>query len=263
MKTVLTIAGFDPSSGAGVSADLAVMAAHNLFGTSCTTALTVQSTLGVRSWKAVGASWVAETLACLLADLPPSGVKVGMLADRGTVEAVAEFLLTLSSDVPVVLDPVLRSTSGRDLLEPEGLEAMRASLLPRVTWVTPNLDELALLSGMPAADLEEVEAAACGLRAAYPGLGVVATGGHLARPDDLVLAPGEPAVWLGGQRIETRATHGTGCAFSTALLCALVEGRTAVEAAVHAKAYVRQSMLCAEPRGGGRGPMELYWPMRR
>ncbi len=262
MKTVLTIAGFDPSSGAGVTADLAVMAAHDLFGTSCITALTVQSTRGVNSWRAIGAAWVSETLACLTADLPPAGVKVGMLADESTVLAVADFLQGLPASVTVVLDPVLRSSSGTDLLEPAALNAIRALLLPRVAWVTPNMAELALLSGMPVETPAEMQAGALALVRRYPGLSVVATGGHLGRPDDLLVDPTATPVWLAGERVDTRSTHGTGCAFSTALLCGLVHSLPEVEAVSQAKQYVRQALLQAEPRGGGRGPMELFWRWR-
>src|SRR4030081_3252057 len=124
MQTVLTIAGFDPSSGAGVTADLMVFAAHGLFGTSCITGLTVQSTVGVRSTTAVSAEVVRATLDCLAGDLPPSGIKIGMLTTAGNVAVVAEFLAAFRDEetrVPVVLDPVLRSSSGRELLDAEGV----------------------------------------------------------------------------------------------------------------------------------------------
>ena len=150
MQTVLTIAGFDPSSGAGVTADLMVFAAHGLFGTSCITGLTVQSTVGVRSTTAVSAEVVRATLDCLASDLPPVGIKIGMLTTADNVVAVAEFLTVLRGDedrMPVVLDPVLRSSSGRELLDAEGVAVMRESLLPLVDGVTPNLEELGVLTG--------------------------------------------------------------------------------------------------------------------
>ena len=128
MQTVLTIAGFDPSSGAGVTADLMVFAAHGLFGTSCITGLTVQSTVGVRATTAVSAETVRATLNCLASDVPPVGIKIGMLATAEDVRAVAEFLVAFRGEedrVPVVLDPVLRSSSGRELLDAEGVTVMR------------------------------------------------------------------------------------------------------------------------------------------
>ena len=262
MQTVLTVAGFDPSSGAGVTADLAVMAAHGMFGISCVTALTVQSTMGVRAIHAVDAGVVAETLACLVEDLPPAGVKIGMLATAGNVTAVAEFLEGLGGRVPVVLDPVIRSSSGAELLDAEGLAAMRSRLLPRVDWVAPNLAELGALAEMAVDGRGGMERAARSLQERWPELHVVGTGGHLDRPDDLVLWPDGRVEWMAGTKIESRSTHGTGCAFSTALLCGLAAGVEAGEAVRSAKAFVTEAIRRAESRGAGHGPMELLWPLR-
>src|SRR5580698_8027237 len=136
MLTVLTIAGFDPSSGAGVTADLMVFAAHGLFGTSCITALTVQSTVGVRATQPVAGEVVRATLDCLQDDLPVAGIKIGMLATAENVAAVVDFLEGIRGQgIPVVLDPVLRSSSGRELLDAAGVVLMRERLLPLVDWV--------------------------------------------------------------------------------------------------------------------------------
>lgn len=263
---MLTIAGFDPSSGAGVTADLAVFAAEGCFGTACVTALTVQSTVGVRTVEAVEARVVAETLACLWADLPADGVKIGMLATAGNVEAVAEFLTRVRGiGVPVVLDPVLRSSSGRELLSWEGIDALKTRLLPLVDWVTPNLAELEVLAGLPVGTVDAMEEGATVLGRLFPRLGVVVTGGHLAgnSADDLVVAGDGTKVWLRGERIASRATHGTGCAFSSSLACGLSRGLDGVEAARAAKSYVSEAIRRAEPMGKGNGPMNLLWPLRR
>src|SRR5277367_551787 len=151
MQTVLTIAGFDPSSGAGVTADLMVFAAHGLFGVSCVTGLTVQSTVGVRAVVPVSVGVVHETLDCLQSDLPLAGIKIGMLATAANVAMVADFLEMLRDEkrrVPVVLDPVVRSSSGKELLDKEGVAVLRERLLPVVDWVTPNLEELGVLTGL-------------------------------------------------------------------------------------------------------------------
>jgi hydroxymethylpyrimidine/phosphomethylpyrimidine kinase len=261
MKTVLTIAGFDPSSGAGVTADLMVFAAHGLFGTSCITSLTVQSTVGVVAAYPVAAEVVRATLDCLWADLPAAGVKIGMLATAANVEAVAEFVRSVRGRVSVVLDPVLRSSSGRELLDAEGVRLMRERLLPVVDWVTPNLDELGVLTGRQVAGREDVAAAAQALQELGDGLNVLATGGHLAVPDDLVLTRGGAMHWLAGERVETSSTHGTGCALSSALLCRLVAGDEAVEAAEAAKRYVSEAMRLAVPLGKGHGPVRHLWPL--
>jgi hydroxymethylpyrimidine/phosphomethylpyrimidine kinase len=270
MRTVLTIAGFDPSSGAGITADLMVFAAHGLFGTSCITSLTVQSTTGVRASEAVAVETVSATLECLDGDLPPSGIKIGMLARAETVLAVAEFLSGLRSHgrrVPVVLDPVMRSSSGRDILDRDGVAALRERLLPLVDWITPNVEELGALTGRKnlgseEPGREELVEAARQLQEMCGELNVVATGGHLPRPDDLVLTAGEEAIWLPGERIESRSTHGTGCAFSSALLSRLVLGDGSVAAARGAKEYVAEAIRTATPMGMGFGPMNHLWPFK-
>ncbi len=264
MKTLLTIAGFDPSSGAGVTADLMVFAAAGYFGVAAITALTVQSTLGVRASHPVSEPQLRETLHCLHEDLPPAGIKIGMLANAANVDAVAEFVSFFkqrSQQMPVVLDPVFRSSSGRELLDADGFARLKEALLPLVDWITPNLAELAELAGMPAGSPSEMEAAAQAVQARFPRLGVVATGGHLDFADDLVAVPGRPMHWLRGPKLVSQATHGTGCAFSSALLCGLVEGRQGL-AATDAKHFVTQSILRAEPIGHGQGPMNLLWPLR-
>ena len=271
MSVVLTIAGFDPSSGAGITADLAVFAAHGLFGTSAITALTVQSTVEVRSVQPVPSALLRETLQTLHSDLPAAGIKIGMLGSSGCVSAVVEFLTSLPREQPrpvIVLDPVLRSTSGRILLDPTGVDLLRDHLLPLVDWATPNLDELAVLSRNPTSKTwtkAQIAARSLDLQNEYPLLGLIVTGGHMDPPDDLFLPSrhlGQPEFWLSGQRVQTSSTHGTGCAFSSAFLSRLVQGREPLAAAQAAKHYVAEAMRRAVPRGAGRGPMNLSWPLK-
>ena len=265
MQTVLTIAGFDPSSGAGVTADLMVFAAHGLFGTSCITGLTVQSTMGVRATAPVSAGIVHDTLDCLQSDLPLAGTKIGMLTTAANVAMVAEFLEMLRDEgrrAPVVLDPVLRSSSGRELLDPEGVAVMRKRLLPLVDWVTPNLEELGVLTGHSVRRREDMVDAAQVLQLMGEELNVVATGGHLDPPDDLLLSVEGEVVWLPGEKIEGRSTHGTGCAFSSALLSRIVLGDAAQDAAAMAKRYVAEAIRTAEAIGHGVGPVNHLWPLQ-
>lgn len=265
MRTVLTIAGFDPSSGAGISADLMVFAAHELFGTSCITSLTVQSTLEVRATKPVKAEIVRETLDCLDQDLPPAGIKIGMLGSEDLVEVVADYLVRIRSrgtQIPVVLDPVVRSSSGAELLSQEGVAALKSGLLPLVDWVTPNLAELSVLSNRPVDDREDLLTAARTLHHAYPGLTVLATGGHLSPPDDLLVTSTGEAIWLPGEHIETTSTHGTGCALSSALLSRLVLGDSPRAAAESAKRYVSEALRTATQIGHGNGPLNHLWPLQ-
>ncbi|HEY0263669.1 MAG TPA: bifunctional hydroxymethylpyrimidine kinase/phosphomethylpyrimidine kinase [Granulicella sp.] len=262
MKTVLTIAGFDPSSGAGVTADLKVFAAHGLFGTSCITALTVQSTLGVASTHPVEPAVVRATLDHLQKDLPPAGIKIGMLATPEVVEGVASYLAGLAPTT-IVLDPVISSSSGRELLSKPGIALFQEKLLPLVEWITPNLDELAILAGQPVRNREEMEVAGRMLLKSHPQLTILATGGHLEKPDDLLLLPGGEAHWLAGETVVTTSTHGTGCALSSALLCGLAEGRSPLEAALAAKRYVAEALRSSTRIGHGRGPMNHLWTLQK
>lgn len=266
IQILLTIAGHDPSSGAGATADLAVFAAHGFFGASALTALTEQSTVGVGAIHAVSSELLKGALECLVQDLPPAGIKVGMLATEGNVRAVIEFVLRLRDGarerVPVVLDPVVRSSSGAHLLSAAGLALLRAELLPLVDWVTPNLAELAALAECEVNTPEEMERAAARLQARCVGLNVVATGGHLQSANDLVAPADGRMEWLRGEKIASRATHGTGCAFSSSLLCGLVRGLSGVEAARQAKGYVAEAIRRAAPLGAGNGPMNLLWPLQ-
>jgi len=270
MQTVLTIAGFDPSSGAGVTADLMVFAAHGLFGTSCITGLTVQSTQGVRSTHPVAPEILRATLEALGEDLPPVGIKVGMLCNAIAVAEVIRFLVRVrghGQDIPVVLDPVLRSSSGRELLEPSGVDLLRAGLLPLVDWVTPNLDELAALTGLPVGSGADISAAAHALqlrsaRGKGHKINILVTGGHRDPPDDLLLSADGDHVWIPGERVASASTHGTGCAFSSALLSRLVLGDGPYAAALAAKEYVVEAIRSAEARGSGNGPLNHLWPLR-
>jgi hydroxymethylpyrimidine/phosphomethylpyrimidine kinase len=265
MQTVLTIAGFDPSSGAGVTADLMVFAAHGLFGTSCITGLTVQSTMGVRSSTPVAAEIVHATLDCLQSDLPLAGIKIGMLATAENVAMVADFLEMLRDEkrrAPVVLDPVLRSSSGKDLLDDEGVAVLRERLLPVVDWVTPNLEELGVLTGLAVKGREDMLDAARVLQAMGEELNVVVTGGHLDPPDDLLLTVAGDSVWLPGKKVVSVSTHGTGCAYSSALLSRLVLGDSAKDAAARAKLYVAEAIKTAEEIGHGKGPVNHLWPLQ-
>ncbi len=263
MKTLLTIAGFDPSSGAGISADLQVFAAHGHFGTACITALTVQNTLGVFSVHPTPSETITSTLDRLCEDLPPAGIKIGMLPTPASITATAAFLKRVRSERPtvVVLDPVLKSSSGHGLADPCGAESIRQELLPFVDFITPNTDELAALVGRESIHPSQLLAAARELQQLSRGLTVVVTGGHLDPPDDLVVQAQCAPVLIPGEYIESSATHGTGCAYSSALLSRLILRADPVEAARSAKRYVASAIRSAESIGHGKGPLNLLWPL--
>jgi hydroxymethylpyrimidine/phosphomethylpyrimidine kinase len=216
-RILLTIAGHDPSSGAGITADLATFAAHGFFGTSAITALTAQSTLGVLAVKPVEAGDLRLILQHLASDLPPAGIKIGMLGAASIASTVAAFIASdaMAPRIPIVLDPVLRSSSGAELLPPGAVERLHSELLTWVGWVTPNWNELAILAETPKiSTLPEAEQAMHHLGRRHPHLHIVATGGDQAHPTDLFRLPSGQVQAFPGDRIESRATHGTGCACS-------------------------------------------------
>lgn len=269
----LTIAGFDPGSGAGITADLKTFSAHGVYGIACITAMTVQSTLGVRTVEPLSDKLVRETLDCLVEDFSPAGIKIGMLGSSGVAAEVSSFLSSASNKVSrqfIVLDPVLRSTSGKDLIEANGIRVVREDLLHRVGWITPNINELAVLIEKDSEWLgrEQVPAAATRLQEIALALGndelnVVVTGGHLSSPDDFLLTAAGEESWLPGERNATKATHGTGCAFSSALLCGLISGLGPGAAFAAAKAYVTEALRSAYPVGKGKGPMNHLFRVDR
>src|ERR1035437_1765414 len=156
---VLSVAGFDPSGGAGIAADLKTFAAHSCYGVAAITALTVQNSQGVAEVHPVEAQVLRQSIQSLLADGRVRALKIGMLSNPVTAGVVRE-ILDSNSDLPVVLDPVVRSSTGVDLLDAEGLEYLRRHLLSRVSLVTPNMAEAAALTGLPVDNLDSMKAAA-------------------------------------------------------------------------------------------------------
>ncbi|MGA7558467.1 MAG: bifunctional hydroxymethylpyrimidine kinase/phosphomethylpyrimidine kinase [Terriglobales bacterium] len=264
---VLTIAGFDPSSGAGITADIKTIAAHECYGVSCITALTVQSTQGVRRVEAVNPKIIAETLQELAADLPVEAVHIGMLGNAQVVEVVADFLaqaLPGESRLPhIVLDPILKSSSGADLLDAAGTRLLLERLVPLAEVVTPNLSEASILTGLEVADLDQMRAAAARLHD-LGAANVVITGGHLEKAIDLLsftTAHGRETEIFKADRQRSNSTHGTGCAFATALACHLAHGRGLPEAVLLSKVYVLAAMAAAHPLGKGVGPLHHLYRM--
>jgi hydroxymethylpyrimidine/phosphomethylpyrimidine kinase len=255
---VLTIAGFDPSSGAGTTADIKTIAAHGCYGVGCVTALTVQSTLGVRRSEAVSGKLIRETLKELAADFTFAAARIGMLGSADGVSAVVDFLK--SSKAPnVVLDPVITSSSGEPLLDARGIEKMRKELLPLATIITPNIDEAGALAGMPVTNVEQMRSAAAALHK-LGAKNVVVTGGHLDKPVD-VLSVGGHVHEFASDRQRSTSTHGTGCAFATALACHLALGRDLDDAVVLSKAYVSSAIARAAKIGKGAGPVNHLFRM--
>jgi len=264
---VLSIAGFDPSSGAGITADIKTIAAHECYGVSCITALTVQSTQGVRRVEGVDPKIIVETLGELVSDLAVDAVHIGMLGNAQVVEAVASFLgqaFPGRARLPhVVLDPILKSSSGADLLEAAGTRILIEKLLPLAEVVTPNLDEASVLTGTAVTNLDQMREAAARLHS-LGAANVVVTGGHLEKAIDLLsftTARGTEEEVFKADRQRSNSTHGTGCAFATALACHLAHGRGLPEAVLLSKVYVSAAIANAYPLGHGVGPLNHLYRM--
>jgi hydroxymethylpyrimidine/phosphomethylpyrimidine kinase len=261
---VLSIAGFDPSSGAGVTADVKTIAAHGCYGVACITALTVQSTAGVKRVEAVTPELIAETLEELSADLDIAAVHIGMLGSGKVARAVSEFLAQ-SELGNVVLDPIIKSSSGSDLTDAPGLRLLVERLLPQATVITPNVDEAATLTGLAVTNLEQMRVAAARLHE-MGATAVVITGGHLDKAIDLLSFTsrhGTEQEVFKSNRLESKSTHGTGCAFSTAMACHLARGRGLPEAVLLSKTYVAAAIANAHPLGRGTGPVHHLYRMHQ
>ncbi|MCA1776948.1 MAG: bifunctional hydroxymethylpyrimidine kinase/phosphomethylpyrimidine kinase [Loktanella sp.] len=251
IPNILSIAGSDPSGGAGIQADIKAISANGGYAMAAITALTAQNTCGVQGVQMVEPAFVANQIRALCDDIRIDAVKIGMLGTAGIIEAVAEALDGL--DAPIVLDPVMVAKGGDRLLQAEAVEALRR-FLPRAAVITPNLPEAAdLLSQPEAFSRDAMEAQARDLMALGPAA-VLLKGGHLAgdqSPDLLATASG--LTWLPGPRHVTRKTHGTGCTLSSALATFLGHGMPLDEAAAQAKGHVADAIGTADSLDVGRG----------
>jgi hydroxymethylpyrimidine/phosphomethylpyrimidine kinase len=255
MKIALTIAGSDSGGGAGIQADLKTFQQFGVFGTSVIVALTAQNTLGVDAVETVSEAMVAAQLAALAADLPPAALKTGMLADASLVRLVAKAIRDQGWR-PLVVDPVMVSSSGHRLLSPEAEDVVRESLLPLAALVTPNLDEAAILTGRAVHDERSMEEAGRTLLSFGAGA-VLVKGGHLAGEEitDLLVTPDGTRAFQ-RRRIDTTSTHGTGCTLSAAITAGLALGRELEPAVADALDYVHRAIAAAPGLGAGHGPLD-------
>jgi hydroxymethylpyrimidine/phosphomethylpyrimidine kinase len=264
---LLTIAASDSGGGAGIQADLLTFAAHGAYGLSALTAVTAQDTVAVHAVFPLPPELVAAQIDAAFGDIGVDGVKIGMLGSAAAARAVAERLAVhlagaAAGGLPVVLDPVLAATAGPALLDADALPILLERLLPLATVVTPNLPELARLSGLPAADEPARLAAARAL--ARRGPAVLAKGGHAEGEEvvDLLVTGGEggEAHRFARPRLASRAGHGTGCTLSAALAARLARGEALARAAEGAIDYVRAALAAAPGLGRGRGPLGRATP---
>jgi len=256
---LLTIAGFDPSCGAGTAADLKTFAAYGCYGVAAITSLTVQNTQGVEAVHNMPSAELREQLDVLAKDCEIAAVKIGMLGNRGNAVVVGEFL-DAHKFLIVVHDPVMKSSSGTELLDAGGVKYVATELLKRASVFTPNVPEAEVLTGLEIKDGASMEAAArklveMGARA------VIVKGGHLDRAVDVVF-DGNELVQLSGDKVKIENTHGTGCTFASALTAQLAAGRSLIEAATLAKAYVTKAIEKGYPVGKGRMPLDHFYRLK-
>ena len=256
IRNVLTIAGSDPSGGAGIQADLKTFAAHGAYGMAVITALTAQNTRGVTAVHVPPVDFLIAQIDSIFADVEVHAVKIGMLATAEIAAAVAD-RLDAHGARNVVLDPVLVATSGDSLGAPGVVEAMLEKLFPIATLVTPNLPEAARLTDCPEpADAQAQERLARQLAARGPA--VLVKGGHFSGESAAdVLVVGDMLTWMSAPRVDTKNTHGTGCTLSSAIAAQLAQGATLTEAVRGAKAWLTQALIHADDLavGHGHGPV--------
>ena len=256
---LLTIAGFDPSCGAGVVADLKTFAAHGCYGLAAITSMTVQNTQGVEAVHNTPSAELREQLEVLAKDIEIAAVKIGMLGNRGNAVAVGEFLDAHKFAV-VVHDPVMKSSSNSELLDQGGVKYLSTELLKRSTVITPNIPEAELLTGLTITDVSSMEAAARKI-VEMGAKAVIVKGGHMDKAIDVV-CDGKEVFQLSGDKVKLENTHGTGCTFASAITAQLAAGRGLVEAATLAKAYVVKAIEKAYPVGKGRVPLDHFYRMK-
>jgi hydroxymethylpyrimidine/phosphomethylpyrimidine kinase len=247
MKKALTIAGFDPTGGAGVQADLKVFHALGLYGLSVVSSLTAQNTEGVRDIMPVPGRFVKKQLSVLLSDLVPDATKTGMLYSEAAIEAVS-YIIKKYSLKKIVVDPVLVSSSGKSLVEKNTPTALRKKIFPFCAVITPNIYEASVLSGIDIKTSADMEKAAVCLRA-YGPENVIITGGHLEDAAMDVLYDGK-FHYLKSRKIKGEY-HGTGCAFSAALTAMLAKGYSVLDSAKEAKKFMNRALKKSFSAGKG------------
>lgn len=261
MKNVLTIAGSDSSGGAGIQADLKTFGALGVFGMSVITAVTAQNTQGVLAVEDLSEEIIQKQIEAVFTDIEVAAVKIGMVSKTSTICAIADELLKYRPRY-IVLDPVMISKSGYELLKTEAKEALITKLLPLAYLVTPNLPEAEAITGRKIHTLEDMEAAA---KEIYK-LGaenVLVKGGHLAEDATDLFFDGSQTVRLPMKRIQTKNTHGTGCTLSSAITANLAKGMPPAEAVKEAKRYITGAILHSLSIGKGVGPTHHFYELYR
>ena len=247
MRTALTIAGSDPSGGAGIQADIKTMTAHGVFAMSAVTALTAQNTTGVTGIMEV-------TPDRIFTDIFPDAVKIGMVSSAELIQVIAEKLAEYKAQ-NIVLDPVMVATSGARLISSEAVETLTKRLFPLARVITPNVPEAEVLTGREIKDAQDMESASAEIYAKF-GCAVLLKGGHSVNRGSDVLADERGQRWFRGVVVENPNTHGTGCTLSSAIASELAKGRDLDKAVELAKEYLSGALAAMLDLGKGSGPLD-------
>ena len=260
MKTVLSIAGSDPSGGAGIQADIKTMTLNGVSAMSAVTALTAQNTIGVRAIEEVSADLLKEQIDCVFEDIYPDAVKIGMVSSKELIETIAERLDFFKAE-NIVVDPVMAATSGSLLLKTDAVDALIKYLFPISTIVTPNIPEAEVLSGMEILNEKDMKKAAEKIGREC-SCAVLIKGGHSINDADDILFSDDEITVFKGRRIGNPNTHGTGCTLSSAIACNLAKGTDIPQAVKRAKEYITGAIGSGLDLGHGRGPLDHGYDIR-
>ncbi len=253
MKKVLTIAGSDSSGGAGIQADIKTITVHKMYAMSAITALTAQNTTGVYDILDATPDFVANQLDCIFNDIFPDSVKIGMVSNCDIIEVIAQKLKEYGAK-NIVLDPVMVSTSGHNLITDDAQNTLIKKLLPLADIITPNIPEAEVLSGIKIKDEKDMVMAAHKISEFFDGA-ILIKGGHLVNDaTDLLYCNGNEK-WFSSERIKNPNTHGTGCTLSSAIACNLANGYSLEESIKNAKAYLTGALKDMLNLGKGSGPL--------
>ena len=260
MKTALTIAGSDSSGGAGIQADIKSMSANGVFAMSVITAITAQNTMGVFGIEDISPEMIKSQIKVIFDDIKVDAIKIGMVSKIESIKTISEGLREIKDLPPIVLDPVMVSTSGYKLLSDDAKETLIKELFPLATLITPNLPEVEEILGIKVEDMEEMKEAAKELKklgAKY----VLIKGGHLKNDATDLLFDGENFIYFKEQKINTNNTHGTGCTLSSAIAANLAKGMKIEDAVREGKEYITLAIKHSFKLGHGSGPTNHFYEL--
>jgi phosphomethylpyrimidine kinase len=261
MKAALTIAGSDSSGGAGIQADLKTMTLNGVFAMSAITALTAQNTMGVTDIVEVESDFLKAQLDAVFEDIYPDAVKIGMVSDKELIETIAEKLIEYDAK-NIVLDPVMVATSGSKLLKDDAIGALKERLIPLAELITPNIPEAEILSRLKIKDDKDMQKSAKVIADNFD-VNVLLKGGHAINDaNDFLLVDGN-SIWIKGDRIDNKNTHGTGCTLSSAIAANLAKNKSIEEAVRLSKKYLEGALKDGLDLGKGSGPMNHAFDIKK